>query len=175
VEEAAEYDRITRAERKIVGERPRERSFDSRTALGLKREVDSGVMVNSELVVGFERILVGFGCWGLVLEFCRSRFLGGAFFRGFLTSGGGVRVEDGDGLAVGGCPSTQGKLQKVVLDLKSDFHFLMAALPDDSSSASWKSLFFAALRARASNCIAFFLSALVKGWSFVTTGIIFFG
>lgn len=74
-----------------------------------------------------------------------------------------MRVGDGDGLAVGDCTLTQDKLQEVVLDLKSDFHFLTAALPDDSSSASWKSLFFAALRARASNCFAFFSSALVKG------------
>jgi len=86
-----------------------------------------------------------------------------------------VRIGGRDGLAIGDCTSTQDKLQGVVLDLKSDFHFLMAALRVDSSSASWKSLFFAALRARASNCFAFFLSALVKGWSSVTMGIVFLG
>lgn len=86
-----------------------------------------GVMADSGLVA-FERKLVGFRPRG-ALEFCRSRFLGGTFFRGFLADGGGMSVGDQDGLAVGD------KLREAVSGLESDFRFLMVALSDDSSSA----------------------------------------
>lgn len=115
---------------------------------------------------------------GAVLGSCSSRRFGGAFFLGFLTRG----VGDGDGRVGSDCVSSRTRSHllaresglRAAFDLGSGFCFLGVGLPDDESRASWKCLFFAAMRARASACLAFFSSAFAKGFASVLVVIALF-
>ena len=96
---------------------------------------DFGVMSELGLAFGLELCRVAFRSSKGVPEFCRSRRLGAAFFRDFLTTGHGVGVRAEDGKAGFDCALTDGKSELcVAFGLGFDCCFL-EDLPDDSSGA----------------------------------------